>query len=389
MTVASRPEYTSQATQIEQARAAHDVMVAMEAAKKWRRDLPQVRQDMLAVCQTERVAKTAFWSLPRGDKKLTGSSVQLMRTIAAIFGNMDVGARQLDRNERGRFSEMQAWAWDLQSNFRIAETFIVPWIVDLRNEGSRPAKSEREIRELLSAVAQRKVRVQIANVLPDWYVAEAEDTAMAVIEQRGVPIEKVRADTAKLLDPLGVQMPNVLYRVGRDKWSDTLRGDLAVLRIAADQILRGEASVADLFPPPPKPGTPFVPEVGAKPIAEQTPAVDTAPSEDLLGEKPKLTPKTRRELMALCTEAGLDPRKDRDRRLRLFEILGDLSEPLTSGDLLTEEDGQRIAELLRARGDSVKAFVEQTLRKDDEERARDLVEAAEDAPPEAPEEESS
>jgi len=380
MTVASRPEYTSQGTQIEQARAAHDVMVAMEAAKKWNRNLKKVREDMLLVCQTERVAKTAFWSLPRGGKELTGSSVQLMRTIAAIFGNMDVGARQLDRNERGRFSEMQAWAWDLQSNFRIAETFIVPWIVDLKNEGSRPAKSEREIRELLSAVAQRKVRVQIANVLPDWYVAEAEDTAMAVVEQRGVPIEKVRADTAKLLDPLGVQMPNVLYRVGRDKWTDTLRGDLAVLRIAADQILRGEASVADLFPPPPKPGAPFVPEAGAKPITQQEPAVDT--DADPLGEKPKLTPKTRRELMALCTEAGLDPRKDRDRRLRLFEILADLAEPLTSGDLLSEEDGQVIAALLRARGEGVKDWVAQTLREDDEERARDLAEPTEDTPEE-------
>ena len=81
--IARRPEFTSQGTQIEQTRAAHDVMVAMEAAKKWRRDLGEVRKDMLVVCQTERVARTAFWSLPRGQKKLIGSSVQLMRTIAA------------------------------------------------------------------------------------------------------------------------------------------------------------------------------------------------------------------------------------------------------------------------------------------------------------------
>jgi hypothetical protein len=386
------PDYTSQGTQIEQARATADVLAAMEAAKRWNRDLKKVREDMLLVCGTERVAKTAFWSLPRGGKDLVGSSVKLMRTISAIFGNMSIGARQLHRDERQRHTEMQAWAWDLQSNFRIEETFIVPWIVDLKNEASRPAKSEREIRELCSAVAQRKVRVQAANVLPDWYVAEAEDTALAVIEQRDREIEDIRQEVGKLIAGLGVPRANVLYRVGRDNWNETLRGDLAVLRIAVDQITRGEASILDLFPAPPEKvdaKAAVTPQAGAKSVAEhaadqaavdQGAVVDTAVAEPVDGptaepvDPPKLTGGTRTSLMAICKDGQLDPRKDRARRLRLFEIVADRTDrPITTADDLSEEEGLIVLHTLRGRQDAGELidYIERTLREDDEARAAD------------------
>ena len=379
MTLArNAPDYTSQGTQIEQARATADVLAAMEAAKRWPRNLQQVREDMLTVCKTERVAKTAFWSVPRGRDTKTGSTVQLMRTIAAIFGNCSFGARQLHRDERNRHTEMQAWAWDLQSNTRIEETFIVPWIVDLKGGESRPAKSETEIRELCSAVAQRKVRVQIANVLPDWYVAEAEDTALAVVEQRDKPIEKVRADVAKLLAPLGVPLPNVLHYVGRAQWNDTLRGDLAVLRIAAETINRGEASPTELFPAPPQrveAKAVTTPEQGARPVTEhaapKAPDVDTPEQEDP-GDAAagpgvvELTRRTRDHVMALCSEAGLDPRRDRAKRLRLFAIIVDEGRTFESGNDLSEEEGRVVVDVLeghRAKGD-LQEWVALTLAED-------------------------
>lgn len=400
------PDYTSQGTQIEQARATADTLAAMEAAKRWPRDLKAVRADMLLVCQTERVAKTAFWSLPRGGKDLVGSSVKLMRTISAIFGNMSIGARQLHRDERNRHTEMQAWAWDLQSNFRIEETFIVPWVVDLRGEKSRPANSEREIRELCSAVAQRKVRVQAANVLPDWYVAEAEDTARAVIEQRDRPIEDIRREVGEMIVALGVPRANVLYRVGRESWGDTLRGDLAVLRIAIDQINRGEASIWDLFPAPPekvdaKAAT--TPQAGAKSVTAhadeqaaappaEPPAEATEPAGDPDGEPaaepvkaPPLTGPTRTKLMAICKDAGLDSRKDRAKRLRLFEIIADrLDRPITTSDDLSEEEGLIVYGTLRGRLDAgeLRDYVAQTLREDDEARAADVRPDPEEPPAE-------
>jgi len=354
-----RPEFTSQGTQIEQARATADVLAAVEAAKRWPRDIPTVREEMSAVCKTERVAKTAFWSFPRGKEDLTGSSVYLMRTIAAIWGNCSFGARELNRDPRRELSEMHAWAWDLQSNVRIEETFLVPWAIDLKGDKTKRLVSLRDIRELLSNVAQRKVRVQIRNMLPDWYVADAEDTALAIIEQRGVDIEKVRHDTGQLLAPMGIPLANVLYRVGRDDWTDTTRGDLAVLRIAAASIERGESTIAELFPPPPVRRAVSTPEVDARPVADH--ATDSTPDVDT-----PITKETQLAMTGLFQAAGLGGKTDaaKGKRLRVSEILTD--QTLTTSGQLTEADGQLIVDQLRAAPD-VKAFVDDLLAQDQHE----------------------
>jgi hypothetical protein len=206
-----------------------------------------------------------------------------------------------------------------------------------------------------------------------------------VLEQRDKPIEQVRREVGELLAPLGVGRENVLYRVGREKWSDTLRGDLAVLRIAADQIIRGEASADELFPAPPVAKVAYVPEAGAKPITEH--AVDTAEQvvETLTAPpKKKLTTRTRGALKKLCVAAGLDPDKDMPRMLRLFEILGAPEEPLTDPDHLTDEEGKVIAAWLEAQGNRVADEVAKILHEDDEARAADAAaeEMTETMPPE-------
>lgn len=368
----ARPEFTSQGTQIEQARATADVLAAVEAAKRWPRDLAAVKEEMSAVCKTERVAKTAFWSFPRGKEDLTGSSVYLMRTIAAIWGNCSFGARELNRDPRRELSEMHAWAWDLQSNVRIEETFLVPWAIDLKGDKTKRLVALRDIRELLSNVAQRKVRVQIRNMLPDWYVADAEDTALAIIEQRGVDIEKVRHDTGQLLAPMGIPLANVLYRVGRADWNDTTRGDLAVLRIAAASIERGESTITELFPPPPVRRAVSTPEADARPVGDHapvdTPDVDTAPP---------VTKETQFAMTGLFQAAGLGGKTDtaKAKRLRVSEIL--TGRTLLRSTDLTEADGQTIVSKLGAAPD-VKVYVDKLLADDQRERKDDVREATPD-----------
>lgn len=290
--------YSSQGTAIEAARATADVMVAMEAAKRWPRimdedDPNNVFARMTATCRRERVAKTAFWTYPRGKDKwgrpniLTGSSVYLMRTIAQVWGNCTFGARELDRNPRARWSEMLAWAWDLESNMRIEETFLVPWVIDTE-DGPKELRSTREIRDQLSNVAQRKVRVQIANMLPDEYVEDAEAAARAVLEGKDKKIEVVRKEIVDLLKPLQVPIEYVLARVGRlpegeptrkdltAAWNETTRGDLALLRILAAQVEREEATIREMFPAPPRPA----PVVISTPAAAAEPGPDTQPQEE-------------------------------------------------------------------------------------------------------------
>lgn len=296
-----RSDFTSQGTQIEQARATADVMVAMEAAKRWPRIIDEsepgnVFEQMRVTCRRKRVADTAFWTFPRGRDKngkpriLTGSSVYLMRTIATLWGNATFGARELNRNEQRRESEMLAWAWDLETNVRVEETFIVAWVLDLEGGGQRDLISNRDIRDNLSNVAQRKVRTQIYNMLPDDYVAEAEETARAVIEGKDKKIEDVRKEVADIIAPLGIPLSNVLHRVGRHPgsdvqadlvaaWRETTRGDLATLRILAGSITREENTARDLFPAPQP----------SRPVATVTPATGAAGSAEVSPPSPAAT----------------------------------------------------------------------------------------------------
>jgi hypothetical protein len=377
----TRPEFTSQGTQIEQARAAADVWIAMEAAKRWPRDEKEATIRMLRVCGTARVAETAFWAFPRAGEQLTGSSVYLMRTIAQVWGNCSFGARELSRDENRRFSEMHAWAWDLQWNLRIEETFIVPWVIDKKDGGQKWLVSTRDIRDQLSNVAQRKVRTQIANMLPDEYVAGAEESARAVVEQTGRPIEEVRKEVGNLIHKLGVGRLAVLRYVGRDDWKETTRQDLAKLRIAWQTIKREESSVAELFPDPATESVESITvrEEGARPIAEhaargpedaaaapaeapegstptgaapdpedQPPAEPGAepnpPDEDA---EPKVRQETLNGIFPLFDEAGIRGEAGKPARLRAAAVL--LGRPVESFSELTELEAIIIRDALRAR----------------------------------------
>jgi hypothetical protein len=406
MSAPARTDYMSQGTEVEKARAAADVMVAMEAAKRWPRDEDLAENRMLRVCRTARVAETAFWAFPRSGETLTGSSVYLMRTIATIWGNADFGAREIGRSERHRYSEMLAWAWDLEWNIRISETFIVPWVRDTK-DGPVRLISTRDIRDALSNVAQRKVRTQIANLLPDWYVAAAEEAARAVIEGTGRAIEDVRREVGAMLKACGVSsMPAVLHRVGREKWVDTTRQDLATLRIAAQTITREEATIAELFPDPAtestvitaesitarEPGArsvidhaqPPEPAAGAPADADaeespegpaKTPAGlseptetpppaepegqpnpppdDAPPDEDPEDpEDPPAQQSTLSGMFAIIGEAGIKGEGDRDDRLVLCAVLIDRPEDhpkrkITTSSDLTESEAAIIRDALR------------------------------------------
>jgi hypothetical protein len=239
----------TQTTQIEQARATADVLAAMEAAKRWPRDEQLAELKMRTACQRQLVADKAFWSFKRSGELLTGSTIHLARTIGAIWTNFQWGIAELSRDDHDGVSQMIAWAWDLETNTRNSTAFIVPHARDTK-DGRKKITALRDIYESNANNGARRVRQMITDLLPDWYVETAEDICRNVIEGSDQPVEKIRAEVATALKPLGVELPRVLARVGRSAWNETTRGDLATLRIIAKTIARGEATAREQFPEP-------------------------------------------------------------------------------------------------------------------------------------------
>src|SRR5687767_8078344 len=108
---AKRAEFIGQATAVEQARAVAEVQAAVIVAQKVPRDIAAVVAAMRESCDQPGLADRAFYKYPRGGQSVSGPSVHLARELARCFGNCQYGIIELRRDDLGKYSEMQAWAW--------------------------------------------------------------------------------------------------------------------------------------------------------------------------------------------------------------------------------------------------------------------------------------
>ena len=318
----------SQATKIEQARATAEVLAAVEAAKRWERIEDKCKERMERACKRPQVYDRAFWAFPRSGERLTGPTIHLAVTLAGIWGNIDYGVMELERSER--HSEMLAVAWDLETNARAKTSFIVPHYMDTKN-GRKTLTDLRDVYENNANLGARRVREMIFRVLPDWYTETAQDICRAMIERPDVPIEEQRAEVGRELAALGVTREQVTAKVGRE-WAETMPGDLAILRIIAKSIRRGETTIREQFEPEPPVQTvstaaPTVAElIGTKAPAPE-PTIDIpiaepvdAPTNDAdpPAEQPPVDDKGEPERPA---QRGPEPPKGRMKRL--FALLAE------------------------------------------------------------------
>ena len=240
--------HTGQATQIEQARAQAEVLAAMEAAKRWPRNEDLAETKMRRACGRPLVAETAFWAFPRSGEQLTGPTIHLATTLAAIWGNMQYGVVELERSSARQESQMLAVAWELESNTRATTTFLVPHVRDTK-KGPKPLTDLRDVYENNANQGARRVREMIFKILPDWYTETAQDICRATLEKSDKPIEVQREQLAAAFAGLGVTVDQLVAKIGRE-WDQTTPGDLAILKIVGKSIRRGEATVGEQFPSP-------------------------------------------------------------------------------------------------------------------------------------------
>jgi hypothetical protein len=72
-------------------------------------------------CSQKGLAERAFFRYSRGGSQITGPSVHLARELARCFGNVQYGIAELRRDDEHGESEMQAFAWDVQTNTRATD----------------------------------------------------------------------------------------------------------------------------------------------------------------------------------------------------------------------------------------------------------------------------
>jgi hypothetical protein len=238
---------TSQATAVEQSRAVAEVQAAVVVAQQVPRDFSTARTAMQQSCSALRFAERAFYRYPKGGKTVTGPSVHMARELARCFGNVQYGISELRRDEGAGESEMLAWAWDVQTNTRSSQTFIVPHKRDKKG-GAEVLTDLRDIYENNANMGARRLREAIFSILPAHFKEEAIDLCRATLDRGdGRPLEDRIDGAIAAYDALDVSADRLVQKLGRprDKWTEY---DIAQLLITHRSIQRGEVTVDDEFP---------------------------------------------------------------------------------------------------------------------------------------------
>lgn len=207
-------------------------------AHQFPRNVDQCQKDMRFSCGQVSVAEEAFFVLKgerNGKPKIhTGSTIKLARELARCWRNIDYGAIEVARTDT--HSQILTYAVDLETNARGSVQNIVAHL---------GRKTATEIYEHNASDASRRLREIIFNILPGWFVAEAEDLCRKTLEASfSGPV--AASDLVARLGALGISQARAETAAGRimTAWRPI---DLAALVIKTRTIERGDMRADDVF----------------------------------------------------------------------------------------------------------------------------------------------
>ena len=268
-----------QATAVEQSRAIAQVQAAAVMARQFPRSTQAAISEMRDACGRTELAKRAFFKFPRGGESVTGASVYLARELARIWGNIDYGLNELRRDDMHGQSEMQAYAWDLQTNARSTRTFVIEHARDTK-QGRKQLTDLRDISDNNNNFGARAVREMIFATLPQWFTDMAQEVCRETLKNGGgVPLPTRVANALAAYKRARITPSQLATRVGTepDAWSHEDVTDLEILyrSLQNREITRDEAFpeqdaavTAEELAAAPKPATKQPAKANAEVVAE-------------------------------------------------------------------------------------------------------------------------
>lgn len=206
---------------IEASRAIAEAQGKLVIAKRFPRDEVQAYAKAIEACQRPSMAVKAFYSFPRGGQTVEGPTIRFAEELARCWGNIDYGIKELSQ-DNGK-SEMQAYAWDLETNAQSVQNFTNP---HQREQGKKMVTltSQRDIYESNTNMATRRLRSRILAILPSWFVeACVEECKKTVAGDNGLPLVDRVKRMVVMFAKFGVTQEQIEKRLKRKV--DTMTAD--------------------------------------------------------------------------------------------------------------------------------------------------------------------
>ena len=176
---------------VEASRAITEAQGKLLLAKQFPRNYTSCYANAIEACQRKGFAEKAFFSYPRAGQTVTGVTIRFAEEMARCYGNLDYGIKELS-HEDGK-SEMQAYAWDLETNTVSSQNFTVEHIMETR-QGNRKLTSQRDIYERTANDGARRLRSRILAILPPDLVEDCiNECKKTLAGENSIPIiDKVK-----------------------------------------------------------------------------------------------------------------------------------------------------------------------------------------------------
>ena len=152
---------------IEASRAIAEAQGKLVIAKRFPRDEIASYAKAIQACQRRSMAEKAFYAYPRAGQTVEGPTIRFAEELARCWGNIDYGIKELSQD--GGKSELQAYAWDLETNAQSVQNFTNPHQREV-NKKMVTLTSQRDIYENNANMATRRMRARILAILPAWFV---------------------------------------------------------------------------------------------------------------------------------------------------------------------------------------------------------------------------
>ena len=229
---------------IEASRAIAEAQGKLVIAKRFPRNEVAAFAKAMEACQRPAMAEKAFYSFPRGGQKVEGPTIRFAEELARCWGNIDYGIKELSQDD-GK-SEMQAYAWDLETNAQSVQNFTNPHQREVGKK-MQTLTSQRDIYENNANMATRRLRSRILAILPSWFVEECiVECKRTIAGNNDTPlIDRVKKMVLQFAK-LGVTQEQIEARLKRKVDTMTIDDFTDYIGIY-NAIKNGESKVADWF----------------------------------------------------------------------------------------------------------------------------------------------
>ena len=210
----SLTQFSSVQTEIEKSRALQEVQGAIVMARKFPRNEAFALEKLKKTAKNLKFAEQAIYAYPRGGSMITGPSIRAAETLAAYWGNVLYGTKELSRNYTEHSSEVMSYCWDMETNVRSERFFKVSHVRETKG-GGYTLTSDRDIYEKVANEGSRRLRSSILAIIPKYVTDELMEYCEAtLVGSTGKTLEERISEMLEKFEQIGISKEIIEKKMG-------------------------------------------------------------------------------------------------------------------------------------------------------------------------------